>query len=133
MADNPTATTETTGLNEAVKDALDSAPTTHAHLLSWVREMAELTQPDRIHWVDGSEAEWTQLTDELVDAGTFVRLDEEKFPNSFAAFSDPNAERRTAECTPSAPTTRSASSTVPSSSTAPAPPGRCRTPTTRRP
>ena len=103
MADNPTATTETTGLNEAVKDALDSAPTTHAHLLSWVREMAELTQPDRIHWVDGSEAEWTQLTDELVDAGTFVRLDEEKFPNSFAAFSDPDdvarVEERTFICT----------------------------------
>jgi phosphoenolpyruvate carboxykinase (GTP) len=103
MADNPTATTETTGLNEAVKGALDNAPTTHAHLLAWVREMAELTQPDRIHWVDGSEAEWTQLTDELVDAGTFVRLDEDKFPNSFAAFSDPDdvarVEERTFICT----------------------------------
>ncbi|MFE7631987.1 phosphoenolpyruvate carboxykinase (GTP) [Kocuria sp. NPDC057446] len=103
MADNPTATTETTGLNEAVKGALDNAPTTHAHLLSWVREMAELTLPDRIHWVDGSEEEWTRLTDELVDAGTFVRLAEDKFPNSFAAFSDPDdvarVEERTFICT----------------------------------
>jgi phosphoenolpyruvate carboxykinase (GTP) len=103
MADNPTATTETTGLTEAVTGALDNAPTTHAHLLEWVREMAELTQPDRIHWVDGSEDEWKQLTDELVDAGTFVRLDEEQFPNSFAAFSDPDdvarVEERTFICT----------------------------------
>ena len=103
MADNPTATTETTGLNEAVKSALDAAPTTHAHLLSWVREMAELTQPEAIHWVDGSEEEWTRLTDELVDAGTLVRLAEDKFPNSFAAFSDPDdvarVEERTFICT----------------------------------
>ncbi|HST70949.1 MULTISPECIES: phosphoenolpyruvate carboxykinase (GTP) [Kocuria] len=103
MADNPTATTETTGLNEAVKSALETAPTTHAHLLEWVRETAELTQPDRIHWVDGSEEEWAQLTGELVDAGTFVRLDEDKFPNSFAAFSDPDdvarVEERTFICT----------------------------------
>ncbi len=103
MADNPTATTETTGLNEAVKDALENPPTTHAHLLGWVREVAELTQPERIHWVDGSEEEWDRLTGELVEAGTFVRLAEDKFPNSFAAFSDPDdvarVEERTFICT----------------------------------
>ena len=36
----------------------ESAPTTHARLLAWVREVAELTQPDAVHWVDGSQAEW---------------------------------------------------------------------------
>ena len=45
---------------------LEKAPTTHAGLLAWVEEVAELTQPDRIYWVDGSDAENTRLTDELV-------------------------------------------------------------------
>src|ERR1700709_1718756 len=68
---------------------LDTAPTTHAGLLAWVRETAELTQPDRIVWVDGSPEEWTRVTDELVANGTFVRLTEEKKPNSFWCASDP--------------------------------------------
>ena len=68
---------------------LDTAPTTHAGLLSWVRETAELTQPDRIEWVDGSPEEWTRITDLLVEAGTFVRLNDAKKPNSFWCASDP--------------------------------------------
>ena len=48
---------------------LGPAPTKHAKLVQWVREVAELTQPDRVRWCDGSEAEWTELTDELVAAG----------------------------------------------------------------
>ena len=52
-----------------------SAPTTHAALVAWVAEVATLTTPDRIHWVDGSEAERDALTSELVAAGTFVKLD----------------------------------------------------------
>ena len=56
------------------------APTRHARLLAWVEEVAELTQPDRIHWVDGSDAEYAQLTSELVEAGTVVRLNDEKKP-----------------------------------------------------
>ncbi len=66
-----------------------SAPTTHQGILNWVREVAELTQPDSIHWCTGSDEEWVQLTDSLVETGTFVRLDEEKKPNSFWAASDP--------------------------------------------
>ena len=58
-------------------DVPDSAPTTHARLLTWVREVAELTQPDAVHWVDGSQAEYEELTGRLVAAGTFVRLDQE--------------------------------------------------------
>jgi phosphoenolpyruvate carboxykinase (GTP) len=79
---------------------VDHAPTTHERLLSWVREVAELTSPDRVVWVDGSDEEWTRLTDELVEAGTFTRL--KKKPNSFWAASDPDdvarVEQRTFIC-----------------------------------
>jgi phosphoenolpyruvate carboxykinase (GTP) len=78
---------------------LEKAPTTHAGLLAWVEEVAELTTPDRIHWVDGSEEENTKLTDELVAAGTLRRLNEELFPKSFAAFSDPADVARVEEQT----------------------------------
>ena len=61
----------------------------HPKLQTWVDEVAALTKPDRIHWCDGSAAEWTALTDGLVEAGTFVRLDESKKPNSFWCASDP--------------------------------------------
>jgi phosphoenolpyruvate carboxykinase (GTP) len=64
-------------------------PTTHEGILSWVQEVAELTQPDRVHWCTGSDEEWVELTDALVETGTFVRLDPSKKPNSFYAASDP--------------------------------------------
>ncbi|MDQ3475140.1 MAG: phosphoenolpyruvate carboxykinase (GTP) [Actinomycetota bacterium] len=66
---------------------LDTAPTDHERLLGWVRDVAELTTPEQVVWVDGSPAEWTRLTDKLVEAGTFTRLS--KKPNSFYAASDP--------------------------------------------
>ena len=53
---------------------LDEAPTRNRKLIDWVREMAELTQPDRVYWCDGSDAEWNRLTAELVDAGTLRPL-----------------------------------------------------------
>ncbi|GAA4597564.1 phosphoenolpyruvate carboxykinase (GTP) [Planotetraspora phitsanulokensis] len=65
-----------------------SNPTTHAELAAWVAEIAELTQPDRIEWCDGSEAEWTRLTNLLVEQGTFTRLSQRI--NSFYAASDPS-------------------------------------------
>jgi phosphoenolpyruvate carboxykinase (GTP) len=64
-------------------------PTTHEGILSWVTEIAELTQPDSIHWCTGDAAEWEQLTNALVESGTFTRLNEDKKPNSFLAQSDP--------------------------------------------
>ncbi|MGH3877712.1 MAG: phosphoenolpyruvate carboxykinase (GTP) [Actinophytocola sp.] len=76
---------------------VDNAPTTHERLLSWVREVAELTTPDEVVWVDGSDAEWTRLTDELVEAGTYTRL--AKKPNSFWAASDPDDVARVEERT----------------------------------
>ena len=68
---------------------LDTAPTRHARLLDWVREVAELTKPDRVEWCDGSDEEWVRLTDLLVAGGTFVALDPGRKPNSFWARSDP--------------------------------------------
>ncbi len=58
------------------------------HLLRWVEKMAELTQPDHIHWVDGSEEENEALCQELVNKGTFVRLNEKLWPNCYYARSD---------------------------------------------
>jgi phosphoenolpyruvate carboxykinase (GTP) len=80
-------TTETTSVDVTTSQ---SAPTTHEGILSWVTEVAELTQPDRVHWCTGSEEEWTELTDFLVSTGTFTRLNPEKKPNSFYAASDPS-------------------------------------------
>ncbi|NHN56754.1 phosphoenolpyruvate carboxykinase (GTP) [Calidifontibacter sp. DB0510] len=65
------------------------AGTTHEGLAAWVAEVAAMTTPDRIHWVTGSDEEWKELTDKLVEAGTFTRLDEAKKPNSFYAASSP--------------------------------------------
>ncbi|WP_018351609.1 phosphoenolpyruvate carboxykinase (GTP) [Longispora albida] len=78
---------------------LEAAPTQHPRLLAWVREVAELTTPDRVVWVDGSDDEWKRLTDELVEAGTMVRLNEEIKPNSFWTRTDPTDVARVEERT----------------------------------
>jgi phosphoenolpyruvate carboxykinase (GTP) len=81
---------------------LESAPTNHRKLVAWVRRIAELTQPDRVYWCDGSDKEWTRLTNELVAAGTLRPLNPELRPNSFLAVSDPKdvarVESRTFIC-----------------------------------
>jgi phosphoenolpyruvate carboxykinase (GTP) len=64
-------------------------PTTNAKLISWVEEIAQLTQPDATHWCDGSAEEYDRLAAELVEAGTFERLSDAKRPNSYLALSDP--------------------------------------------
>ena len=69
---------------------LDEAPSTNSSLLSWVAEVAAMTQPDRVEWCTGSDEEWHRLTQLLVDSGTFVRLNPELRPNSFLARSDPS-------------------------------------------
>jgi phosphoenolpyruvate carboxykinase (GTP) len=66
-----------------------NAPTTHAKLLDWVEEVAQLTQPDAVHWCDGSAEEYDSLAQTLIDAGTFERLSDTKRPNSYLALSDP--------------------------------------------
>ncbi|NYE95797.1 phosphoenolpyruvate carboxykinase (GTP) [Psychromicrobium silvestre] len=86
-------------MGQTAQQVLSEAPTTNQRLLDWVTEMAELTQPDHVYWVDGSEQEYSRLTDELVEAGTLKRLNPELFPNSFAAFSDPKDVARVEEQT----------------------------------
>ncbi len=74
---------------QAVPVSADT-PTRNRKLLQWVDEVARLTQPDRIHWCDGSDAEYNRLASELVAAGTFRKLDEKLRPNSYLAWSDPS-------------------------------------------
>jgi phosphoenolpyruvate carboxykinase (GTP) len=69
--------------------AATEAPTKHAKLRAWVEDIAELTQPDSIHWCDGSDEEFEQLCSQLVEAGTFERLNDDKRPGSYLALSDP--------------------------------------------
>ena len=71
-------------------NAIAAPPTTNKHLIRWVEKMADLTQPDAIHWVDGSEAEYDSLCDVLVRAGTFTRLSPTLWPGCFYARSAPN-------------------------------------------
>jgi len=90
-------------MTAATLPGLDEAPTSNARLLAWVAEIAELTNPDRVVWCDGSQEEWDRVTSQLVEAGTFVKLNEQKKPNSFWCASDPDdvarVEERTFICT----------------------------------
>ena len=62
----------------------------HQELIEWVNNMKDLCKPDQVYWCDGSQEEYDTLTSMLVEKGTFIRLNEEKRPNSFACFSDPS-------------------------------------------
>jgi len=62
----------------------------NAGLISWVKEMVELCKPDTVYWCDGSQEEYDRLCEEMVAAGTFIRLDPAKRPNSFLARSHPS-------------------------------------------
>ncbi len=66
-----------------------AATTSNQKLQDWVAHWAGIFQADRVEWCDGSQEEWDRLTQLLVDAGTFTKLDEDKRPNSFLAQSDP--------------------------------------------
>ena len=70
--------------------ALSAPPTTNKHLARWVEKMADMCQPDRVQWIDGSQAEYDKLCETLVVAGTFTKLDERLWPGCFYARSAPN-------------------------------------------
>src|ERR1700729_2810881 len=74
-----------TGIAEA---AIAAPPTTNRHLIRWVEKMADLTQPEHIHWCDGSQAEYDALCNNLEEGGTFTRLNQELWPGCFLARSD---------------------------------------------
>ncbi len=80
-------------MNSPVMQGLDlktPAYVKNARLIAWVADMAALCQPAHIHWCDGSQAEYDAFCQQLVDAGTFRKLNDAKRPNSFLAWSDPS-------------------------------------------
>ena len=89
-------------MTSATIPGLEHAPTTHPVLLSWVREVAELTQPDRVVFADGSAEEYERLCERLVAAGTFTPLGATAEPASYLARSAPSdvarVESRTFIC-----------------------------------
>ena len=72
---------------------------TNIHLQRWVKKMAALCQPARIHWVDGSQAEYDALCEQMVAGGTFIRLDQKRWPGCFLARSDASDVARVEERT----------------------------------
>jgi len=61
---------------------------TNVHLLNWVEKMANLTKPAAIHWVDGSVEEDEALKTQMVESGTFIKLNEKLWPGCYYARSD---------------------------------------------
>jgi phosphoenolpyruvate carboxykinase (GTP) len=69
---------------------LNQSATSHSGLIAWVNEIAAVARPDRVHWCDGTQEEWEQLTDLQVEQGTLIPLNQDLRPGSYAARSDPS-------------------------------------------
>ncbi len=83
---------------------MTAAPTKHQNLLKWVRETAELCQPENVHWCTGTDKEYQALCAQMVAGGSFIKLNPKKRPGCFLARSHPSdvarVEDRTFICTP---------------------------------
>ncbi|MBY0430245.1 MAG: phosphoenolpyruvate carboxykinase (GTP) [Rhodospirillales bacterium] len=86
------------------KLGIPGGTTTNTKLLAWVDDMARLCKPDSIHWCDGSEVEYNALCELMVKNGTFLRLSQEKRPNSYLCRSDPRDVARVEDRTFICPT-----------------------------
>src|SRR6478672_10020132 len=77
---------------ESVKMAELNIPSTvtNERLIEFVTETVELCKPDAVHWCDGSQEEYDKMCQEMVDSGTFIKLNQRKRPNSFLARSHPS-------------------------------------------
>ena len=77
--------------------------TKNVHVLDWIKEMADMTQPDRIVWIDGSEEQTEALRKEAVSTGELIKLNPELLPNCYlhrTAVNDvARVENRTFICT----------------------------------
>ncbi len=62
--------------------------TKNPHLIQWVKKMAALCQPAAIHWIDGSQSESDALCAQMVRGGTFIKLNQKKWPGCYLARSD---------------------------------------------
>ncbi|NLZ57273.1 MAG: phosphoenolpyruvate carboxykinase (GTP), partial [Corynebacterium sp.] len=86
----------------AIPGLQGEAPTKNQELLTWIADAVELFQPAAVVFADGSQGEWDRMAEELVEAGTLIKLNEEKRPNSFLARSNPSdvarVESRTFIC-----------------------------------
>ncbi len=63
---------------------------TNEELIRWVSDAVDLCKPDKVHWCDGTQEEYDAMCAEMVEAGTFIKLNEAKRPNSFLARSHPS-------------------------------------------
>src|SRR3954462_13994408 len=70
------------------KPASNRPLSTNQHLVRWIEKMVDLCKPDAIHWVDGSQKENDALCAQLVEGGTFIKLNEKKWPGCYLARSD---------------------------------------------
>jgi phosphoenolpyruvate carboxykinase (GTP) len=98
--------TASAGKNGSLTPVASPRNSNHAKLNAWIDEMTQLCAPDRVHWCDGSQAEYQSLCDLMVKQGTFIKLDPKKHPGSFLARSHPSdvarVEDRTFICSATA-------------------------------
>ena len=61
----------------------NNAPTKNTHVLSWIEEMAKMTQPDNIVWIDGTEEQAEQLRAQACATGEMIKLNQDKLPGCY--------------------------------------------------